>query len=416
VKADVLVVGGGLAGLACARRLVEAAVPVRVLEMGEVVGGRVRTDSVDGFRLDRGFQVLLTAYPEPQRVLDYGALRLCRFAPGARVWKGGRFHLLADPWRHPLAALATLAAPVGSAWDKLRVARLRAAALRGTLEELLARPQEATHERLRRLGFSQGMVDAFFRPFLGGIFLERELATSSRKLEFVFRMFARGEAAVPARGMGAIPAQLSAQLPAGTVRLGARVTRVHPAGVELDSGERLEAAAVVVATDGATAARLVPACPAPHFNATTCLYFDADAAPLPGPYLVLDGEGEGPVNTLAVLSEVSAELAPAGRALVSASVVGAHPDIAALERAARAQLTRWFGPAVPRWRLLRADVVPEALPAEPPSALEPAHRPVRMASGLTVCGDHRDTASIEGALVSGRRAAESVLAALPARG
>ena len=409
---DVVVVGAGLAGLACARELARAGVGVRILEASDRPGGRVRTDLVDGFRIDRGFQVLLTAYPEARRVLDLDALRLRRFAAGVQVFRRGQFHTLADPFRRPLDVARTASAPLGSFWDKLRVVRLRAHAGSGTLEELFARPHESTHDRLRRLEFSQEFVDAFLRPFLGAVFLEHELATSSRKLEFVVRMVCHGEVAVPALGMQEIPAQLVGQLPAGALHTRAPVARVHPQAVELESGGRIEAAAVVVATDGVTAARLVPAFAAPHTVGVLAFSFEASKPPLRGPWLLLDGDGDGPVNHAAVMSEVAPEYVPPGRALVSATVLGSHADPGELEPRVRAQLRAWFGGAVEGWRLLRADVVHDALPAEPPSALEPAQRPVRTPGGLTVCGDHRDNASIDGALTSGRRAAESVLSHL----
>ena len=409
---DVVVVGAGLAGLACARVLAGAGVRVQVLEASDRPGGRIRTELVDGFRIDRGFQILLTSYPEARRVLDLDALQLRRFAPGVQVFREGEFHTLADPFRRPIDARRTASAPLGSFWDKLRVVRLRAHAGSGTLEELFSRPHKATHDRLRRLEFSQDFVDGFFRPFLGAVFLEQELATSSRKLEFVVRMVAHGDVAVPALGMEEIPAQLARGLPAGCVRTRTPVAAVHPQAVELESGGRIEASAVVVATDGVTAARLVPAFVAPHTLGVTAFSFEAPEPPVRGPWLLLDGDHRGPVNNAAVMSEVSPEYAPPGRALVSASVLGTQLHPGELEPRVRAQLRTWFGGAVEDWRLVHAQVVHDALPAEPPSALEPAQRPVRTPGGITVCGDHRDNASIDGALTSGRRAAESVLAHL----
>ncbi len=412
-KPDVIVVGAGLAGLACARVLSEAKVKVRVLEASDRVGGRVRTDTVDGFLLDRGFQVLLTAYPEASAVLDYAALGLGTFMPGAKVWRGGRLHTIADPWRKPLKAVAHALNPVGSLADKLNVAELRQQALAGTVEELWHRPQRTSLEYLRRLDFSERMIDAFFRPFFGGIFLERELETSSRFLEFVFRMFATGATAVPARGMGALCEQLVERLPLNTVRYGAPVSDVWGHRVRLDSGETVESSAVVVATDAPAAAGLLLGMPPPRTRRVTCLYFAAPEPPVEGPWLVLNGEGVGPVNNLAVMSEVAPSYAPAGQALVSVSVLGepAAPEAPeALEARVREQLTGWFGGAVAAWRHLRTYVVTHALPAMTTEALAEPHRPVRLSPGLYVCGDHRDSASIEGALVSGRRAAEALLA------
>jgi phytoene dehydrogenase-like protein len=408
---DVVVVGAGLAGLACALRLHEAGASVRVLEASDGVGGRVRTDDVDGFLLDRGFQVLLTAYPETRRVLDYTALDLRPFLPGALVRRSGHFHELSDPWRRPDRAWRSLTAGVGTLPDRLRMARLRARVRRGSLEELFRRRETSAAERLHAEGFSAEMIESFFRPFFGGILLDRSLSASSRMLEFVFRMMAEGDVAVPAAGMQAIPDQMAARLPAGTVRLGARVAAVSPRETRLDSGETMAADAVVVATEGPEAARLAGT-PSPGSLPVTCLYFAAERAPLEEPILVLDGDGEGPVNNLCVPTRVTPSYAPPGATLVSASVVGGAAGDAvevALEGAVRRQLEGWFGKEVRGWRHLRTYRVLHAQPEQRPGVLEPVERPVRLGDGLFVCGDHRDTASLHGAMLSGRRAAEAVL-------
>lgn len=410
MPADVVIVGAGLAGLCCARRLRQAGVSVLLLEASDDVGGRVRTDEVDGFRLDRGFQVFLTSYPEARQVLDYTALDLRPFEPGAWVRVGGRFRTLIDPWRRPLRGLRSLLAPVGSWLDAVRVARLRAAVLRGDLADQLAASETTTLALLQQAGFSPAMIDGFFRPFLGGIFLEPELHTSARMFRFVFRMFATGDACLPNAGMGAIPRQLAAGLPAGTIRFNARVVGIGPGQVRLEDGEVLDARAVVVATDGPAAAALLSGLPPVATQAVTCLYFAADRPPVAEPILVLNGEGRGPVNNVCVPSVVAPGYAPAGAHLVSASVLGdPAEDDATVERQVREQLTDWFGPAVAGWRHLRTYRIRHALPRQVPPALDMVERPVRWAERVYVCGDHRDTASIQGAMVSGRRAAEAVL-------
>lgn len=409
VRPNVIVVGAGLAGLTCARLLHQAKVKVRVLEASDGVGGRVRTDVVEGFLLDRGFQVFLTAYPEPRRWLDYDALDFQRFFPGALVWLAGRLHKVADPFRRPLQAVAHAFNRVGSFADKLHILDLRQQSLAGSVEDVFLRGQKTSREYLRDVGFSEEMVEAFLRPFFAGIFLEKELRTSSRVLEFVFRMFATGATAVPARGMGALSSQLAAKLPVGAVKLNAPVEEVWGHRVRLISGEREEADAVVVATDAPAAEELLPGMPPRRMNAVTCLYFAAPEPPVRGPYLVLNGEGRGPVNNLAVMSEVAPAYAPAGQALVSVSVVETVEDPETLEARVREQLTEWFGGAVAKWRHLHTYVIPHALPAQPPESFAEPHRQVRLSPGLYVCGDYRENGSIEGAMVSGRRAAEALL-------
>lgn len=411
--ADVLVVGAGLAGLCCARRLAERGLSALVLEASDGVGGRVRTDEVGGFRLDRGFQVLSTAYPEARAVLDYGALDLRTFYPGALVRFGGRFHRIADPWRHPLEGIAGALSPIGSFADKLRVARLRHRACTGSLAELLARPETTGERLLRQLGFTDAMIDRFFRPFMGGVMLDRNLGASSRMLELVIRMFAGGDAALPANGMGAIPAQIAAALPAGSVRVAAPVAAIDAGRCTLRSGEVVTGRAIVVATEGPAAARLLDLPPPSASRRVTCLYYTAAHPPIAEPILVLDGDGRGPVNNLCVPSAVAPGYAPPGTALVSATVLGtsAHDDDA-LDAAVRTQMTEWFGTSVREWRHLRTYRIDYALPGIDTPTLESPDRSIRLRPGLYVAGDHRVSASIQGAMTAGRHAADAVAAEL----
>lgn len=408
---DCIIVGAGLAGLAAARRLTQSGKDVLLLEAGDRVGGRMRTDHVDGFTLDHGFQILLTAYPACRELLDYDALELCSFEPGALVRVQETFKMLADPWRQPSRLLETLLHPAASATDKVHVGLLGLRLARRNLHQLYTAPQQSTNERLHAEGFSPTFIEQFLRSFLGGIFLERELSTSSRMFEFVMKMFAAGSAALPARGMQAIPQQLASRLPSGTIRLNATVDAIQERTVTLTDGSRMTArTALVVATESSSAARLLgrPEL-ATAWNSTACLYFDAPQAPLDAAALVLNGRDPGPVNHLAVLSNVAPQYAPAGRALISASVVAPEGDALALEEPVRQQLTQWFGASVATWRLLRTYYVPFALPASPAERLDPVIKPTRIEAGLFVCGDHRETASIQGALSSGLRTAEEIL-------
>jgi phytoene dehydrogenase-like protein len=408
---QVLIVGAGLAGLSCARVLHRAGVSFTVLEASDAVGGRVRTDLVDGFRLDRGFQVFLPAYPEARAVLDYHELRLKRFYRGAEVMLQGKRCRIADPLQHPLDALPRLfcdLTPLGEVWQTILLKRetmgLDAIPRQG--------PELETEDYLESLGFSESFVNHFFRPFFGGVFLEKDLRTSSRMFRFLFSMFDQDGAAIPEEGMQAIPEQLASQLPGASVRLQTPVDSLDGTAITLPSGERLEAGHVVLAVDERTAARLrkEESMPKPA-RSTTCLYFATDADVPKTPILYLDGDGHGPVTNATVLSRVNPDCAPHGQHLISASVIGsaAGPE---LERVVRDQLERWFGSGVGDWRHLRTYTIAEAQPEDPQLHLADEEPDPVIGEGLYRCGDYCQDVSINGAMISGRRAAEAVLRAL----
>ena len=318
-RKKVIIVGGGLAGLACAVTLRKGGVDAQVLERSDGVGGRVRTDSVNGFLLDRGFQVYLSAYPEAGRMLDLKALDLRRFRAGALVFRNQKMHRVMDVFRHPGDLIGSALAPIGSLGDKLRVAKLRFKK-RGVSQSA----DRSTEEFLRDFGFSERMIDGFFRAFYGGIFLERELRTSSRMFEFTFQMFTDGYATLPAGGMRAIPDQLAARLPAESIHLNTEVRSVEERAVALETGERWEADAVVVATDARTARRLLPEPGTEEvaWRAVTGIYFSAPHSPMNEAIIALNGDGDGLVNNVCVISDVVPEYAPLGKSLISVSVLG----------------------------------------------------------------------------------------------
>jgi len=408
---DVAIVGGGLAGLAAARTVQAGGRSVVVLEASDGVGGRVRTDVVDGFRLDRGFQVLLTAYPEVTHQLDLAALRPCAFDAGSMVWLGKRMYSLGDPMRRPGLLVASAIAPIGSVFDKLRLAAMLLRLRRADPVALLRRDDVSTLTALRDLGFTTRMIDRFFRPLLGGIQLDVNLTASRRMADIILRCLALGDSVIPALGMQAIPDQLAAGLVPGTVHLGAAVAAVAPGEVRLADGRTLGAQSVVVATDGPHAAELLREQHVAHPGSrkVSCVWFAAPAAPIDGKLIVLDGTLAGPALNVAVMSNVSPDYAPPGRALIAGACTNAvDKDLAALPDAVRAQLRKWWGPQVDGWQVLRTDTIVHGQPdSQPP--LRPKQR-VSLGDGLYVCGDHRDTPSIQGALFSGRRTAEALLA------
>ncbi|MEM0896557.1 MAG: NAD(P)/FAD-dependent oxidoreductase [Verrucomicrobiota bacterium] len=398
----VLVIGAGLSGLSCARVLHERGLAVEVVDAADAVGGRVRTDEKDGFLFDRGFQVFLPSYPVAGarfKELDFRA-----FAPGAYVRLGGKFHLVSDPFRDLLGGLATAFAPIGSMKDKLLIALLRQYSMRPRKECT----RETSREFLQRFGFSPRMIERFFRPFLGGVFLENALETNAEKLLFVFNHFARGAAALPTGGIAQLPRRLADGLP--SPRLNTRVRSLDAGGARLETGESMEADAIVIATHQAQAHRLLGSTGKTTSHGVTCLYFSSPESPLSKKCLVLNGEGnqDGPINNLAVLSDIAPGYSPPDRALISVSILGAH-DPSAMTTPVLNQLESWFGDRARDWQYLRGYRIDDALPAQHAGERSPA---INVPPNVTLAGDWLENASIEGAIVSGESAAENVLESL----
>ncbi|WP_328454105.1 MULTISPECIES: NAD(P)/FAD-dependent oxidoreductase [unclassified Amycolatopsis] len=400
----VVIVGAGLAGLAAALHLHRAGVPCTVLEASDDVGGRVRTDVVDGFRLDRGFQILNPAYPAIRRLVDVDALRLGRFWRAVRVADDDRLSLLGHPLDAPKAIRDVAARRYLSVKDLAALAAFSARVAAGPARAIVHGEDRSTAEELRLAGVSERALDTVFRPFLSGVFLEAELATSGRFFQLVWRSFLRSAPSLPALGMGELPRQLARRLPSGFVRTGTPVDQVRPGLVRTAGGDTWRARAVVVATDGSTASRLLDGIPEPAWNGVTTWYFTPPETPLPEPVIVVDARG-GPVVNTAVLTEVCPTYAPAGRVLVSASALSSLPDTEV-----RAALSRLYRTDASRWPVLRRYEIAHGLPVmRPPHEIR---RTVGLGDGIYVCGDHRDTSSLQGALASGGRTARAVSAGL----
>ncbi|MFF8427838.1 FAD-dependent oxidoreductase [Streptomyces sp. NPDC016566] len=403
---DVVVVGAGPAGLACAQDLLTAGLRVRLLEAGDRPGGRMRTDLVSGCTVDRGFQVFNTAYPQVRRRVPLRRLRLRPFTPGFLVRDGDRLRRFADPTRVPRQAaagltdglagprdLAALAALTG--WDALAPAAL------------LRRGRDTTTRRaLSGAGFTDAFVERFFRPFLSGVFLEEDLETSSRFFHLVWRSMARGTLSLPADGIGAVPGLLAARLRPGALALESPVTALTDEGVLMDGDRPVAARAVVVAAGPGAAARLLPRLPVPPYRTVTTYYHLTAHSPLREPTLVTDARGRFAGSC--VMSELHPAHAPRGCALVATSVLGG--DIGGRETAVRAALAECYETDTSGWDLVATRTVEEALPVMPPGL--PLSRRSRVGPGRYVCGDHRATGSVQGALASGARAAREVAADL----
>jgi phytoene dehydrogenase-like protein len=411
---DVTVIGGGLAGLACAQSLESRGRTCVVLEAGDAVGGRVRTDRVDGHLVDRGFQVLLDSYPELPRVVDPSSLGLRSFIAGARVRARDGWGRVTHPFRHPVAAVIDRFTGSLPWSDALALAPLAWRAMRGA--PIAARGGATARSVFERAGVGAGTIDGFLAPFFAGVFLDPSMQADAAALGFRFSMFARGRATLSAQGMGALPAAMAARLAPGTIRLGTRVRGIDRSGTgwtAIVDGGAVQSRAIVLATDGPSTRALVPSLPERAWCSTMQFTFDIARAEAPAvmlsPILFLDGLSRGPVNHAAAVSVVQPSYAPAGRVQWSANVVDpswlAHAD-GTIEAAVREQLCGWFGTTAPQsWRLLRAQRVEHALPRQH-AGDRPPEGSASPEPGVILAGDQVGDASINGAIASGRHAAE----------
>ncbi|MFE9627100.1 NAD(P)/FAD-dependent oxidoreductase [Streptomyces sp. NPDC006527] len=457
-QADVVVVGAGVAGLSAAHRLISAGVTTAVLEAAPCVGGRMATEKVDGFRLDHIGQLLSTAYPELALTPGLDALVLRPFAPGVLLHSDGRRHRAgaqtgaggARSALHAVRALASAPRPgalprprpgasravplpgrrAGTPWQAGPAPRVRAGAPLGTAvdqarlgaaltrlaatpaERLLRRPEAPAAEALAARGLPARTIDGFLRPLLAALLCDPDLTTSSRCADLALRAFAAGRLCLPEGGAEVLPELLARTLPQGTVHTGVRATAVSTTSVTTAEHGEFRCRAVLVATDARTAAELLPGLRVPDFHPVTVLHHTTDDPPSTGASLLLDADRGGPVAHTAITSRVDPSRAPAGRTLISSTVLGTPPP--GVDTAVRMHLSRLYGTSTARWETLAVHHTPEAVPAM--RAPHDLRRPVRLLAGLYVCGDHRDTSTVQGALHSAHRAAAAILSDLGAAG
>ena len=394
----VVVVGAGLAGLACARRLVEAGRDVLVLEASDAVGGRVRTDVIDGFRCDRGFQLLNPAYPVLPKVVDLADLDLKPFGAGVVVAHGSSRSVLADPRREPALLHATLTTGPGTFADKLQFARWARKASKVPVRRLLARPDTTRAVELDRAGITGPLRTGVVEPFLAGVLAEEDGSSSAQFTRLLIRSFVRGTPSVPSLGMARLPELVAAGLPPGMIRLNQPVVRSTPATVQTDD-EQISRHGCRGRHRSHEPPPTLTGIDAPPMKSLTTYWHTADEAPSRRPFLHLDADRRGPVINTVVMTAAAPTYAPAGRPLIATTILGRRRLGRGRTGGADSGRTGLRRSTPDRWELVTTQVVADALPAQPPPLR--IRRPVRLPGGVFVAGDHRDTASIQGALVSG---------------
>ncbi len=395
----ITIIGAGIAGLTCAKYLKDKGIDSLILETSDAVGGRVRTDEIDGFKLDRGFQVLLTSYPEAEKILNYEDLKFWKLPSGARIRRRNDFFVMPNPLKNLLTTPQALFSPVGTFFDKARVLRLNfETSDAAEPDEANENPAQTTMEFLENFGYSQAIIEQFFQPFFGGVFLERELQTNVALFKFLYHQFGKGEVVVPADGMQAIPEQIASYLSPEQIRLSTPVEKINGTKIYLESGEIIEAEKIVLATDANAASKLLGETSQVSFNGTTCLYFTSDQSlKFSGePYLIINSNADEIINHVLNASAVAPSYAPAGKTLISVNIIG-NKEIPIEE--ITAELSDWFGEGYD-WRHLKTYKIPDALPQffENRSA---ANNP-KISENLYRCGDYAAYPSLNAAMKTGR--------------
>ncbi|MCA9859626.1 MAG: FAD-dependent oxidoreductase [Thermomicrobiales bacterium] len=423
MHAPIVIAGGGMAGLACASLLIQQNQPVVLFEASDRVGGRVRTDIVDGYRIDRGFQVIPAAYPALAQVVSLPEIGPRRLDTGAIVWDGRTRHLLQSPFSDPKALPGLLrsgAIPLG---DKIRLARLAARCRTSRWESAAAASvtregSESALALFEEAGFSSQFITRFAKPFWGGITLDPSLSLSAGPVLFTLKMFAEGAAVIPEEGMQALPQALAVRHPDGLVRLSTPVESIviedgKATGV-IAGGETIAASAVVVATDAPAAKALtgIESIPTPGIGCTT-VYLAGSRDPGIGKTLLLNGSGFGGVNHIAPLSNVAPSYAPQGRHLIAAVLLdtpdlrGRSPE--SLNQMARADAARMLGQGIEDWEVIGTVTVPFAQFRQPPGFVAHLPRNRTETRGLYLAGEYTVDSSINGAITSGLNAAGAIL-------
>ncbi len=405
---DVIVIGAGLAGLTAAKKLEEYNLRVLVLEAEDRVGGRLKTDESEGFLFDQGFQVLLTAYPEARKYLNYDELNLKTFKAGAVCYNKKNVFTVKDAGNNPLTALNMAFSPVGSLMDKVRMGNLKARLMKKDLESIFNDPELSTIEYLEQKGFSDRIIQRFFKPFFGGIFLENELVTSSRMFEFVFKMFSEGQTAVPAKGMEEIPKQLKDKLKTSRFRFHTKVKSVRGTSVTLANSEVIEAKQLIIACDAEHILENMKG--SIRWNKTANYYFEADRSVLKQNIIALNYAEDGLVNHFTVISDAAPEYSARGKSLVSVSLREIpNRSVEEVSRDIQNELSVTYGPEVQQWRFIRNYHIKKALPALTDLKHEVSFTETRLAENLYLAGDHLLNGSINAALKSGELAAKAAV-------
>ena len=395
-----IVVGAGISGLSCALELEKNGYRVQILEKENHPGGRVHSDVINGYILNRGFQVLQTGYPETKRLLDYEKLELCNLDPEVWIMNNNKIKKLYDPIQNPSNLLKAAFSNVGTFQDKLRLLQLRQSTTSRSTNKIFQENETTSLEQINNYGFSESIINEFFKPLFGGAFLDNELDTTSRMFNFVYKIFSIAPIAIPKYGMKSIPEQLEAKLES-KISFNTNVVKLDNKNVFLEN-ETLSADAIVLAANHDSAKKLIPSIEEISWNSTSCYYFIADSPPFSSKVVLLNGNNRGEINNIFVPTNISKAYSPNNKSIISVSTIGLNNN----ESEIRNELNNWFGNQTEDWKLLHTYHIEQALPRM--SVPSVSHS--QYVNGIHMCGDYLTSSSIHGSMHSGRMTAHQIIA------
>ncbi|MDC0463856.1 FAD-dependent oxidoreductase [Flavobacteriaceae bacterium] len=405
------IIGAGVSGLIAARVLENHGFSPVIIEATDRVGGRVKTDLIGGYRLDHGFQVLLTAYPAAQKYLDYKALELQKFLPGASIFLNNGQKLIGDPLRSPSLLFSTLFSGIGTLSDKIRILKLNLYLKKKSLTTIFAENEQTTHSYLTNLGFSEDIITNFFKPFFSGIFLETKLETSSRMFEFVYKMFGEGHATLPKSGIEAIPKQLLENLKTTILKYNTKVETLKETEITLNDGTYLKSDYTIIATE---ASELVSNLKNQYTAWKSCvtLYFETDVRVIAKKLIGLISKPGTLVNNIFYNSSLDARIKPANE-LLSVTVIDTQSlSHEVLIKAVKEELQSYCG--ITTTKLIKLYHIPRALPRLDNLKYDMMPSETRLSNSLFLAGDTQLNGSLNAAMISGERAALGVIEAVSA--
>lgn len=403
------IIGAGVSGLIAARVLEENGFRPVIIEATDRVGGRVKTDLINGFQLDHGFQVLLTGYPAAKKYLVFDSLELQKFLPGASIFKNGKQRIIGDPLRDFSLLFPTLFSGIGSFWDKLNIFKLNRKLKKKSLSDIFSDKEQTTVAYLREFGFSDQIIADFFTPFFSGIFLEAKLETSSRMFEFVYKMFGEGYASIPKAGIEAIPKQLAQNLKKTTIKFNTKVSEINDAEIILTDGTKLESDFTIIATDASALVTNLKHHPT-EWKSCDTLYFELDKRLISNKLIGLIPEKGALINNIFYHTSLETETT-AENELLSVTVVKDHSlSEEALVEHVKLELKTYCGIDSPRF--IKHYAIPLALPKLTDLQYEMQPSETRLTSTVFLAGDTQLNASLNAAMISGERAALGVIEAI----